>query len=692
MIAMHRYSEDPSRATGPSALPRPRTQYDALTILLNLIHERGPSLPDKRTTLYDLYVERYFTRETDKSSIVRDHRDLLIEIHQFLGWHMHSQAELSAGSGSIPADRLRALLNSYLRREGRPTEIVDALFLGAVERVGALVARVQGTYEFEVQPLREYFAARYLYETANYSPPGQEASGTLPDRFDSISRNFYWLNVTRYFCGCFSKGELPALVDRVQELAREEPFALLAHPRTLASMLLTDWVFAQHPRSVNQIVEILLEGGGWRHLAARRRAQGSEDGTLVLPEQSGRLELVRRCWELLGEHPPIEQAFELINWIKANEEDTARSARWLALTEASDGEHRTLWFSYGLWLGALGTAPASELIPIATQDEQATGRRAVLLLAAGRSDLVDGNPSLSESAISEVLDGRGQQLFHRRSRSSIAALAKILNPDMYQPAFRREPMSLEAAVRAWLGLGNAAEFDPPTSSNEVLNGTMRAASVFAREAQRSTVEWATSIEPWSNVIEAVRAEFGEQLALARLAVMASFVRSRAETFPGASDMFDTSTPLAHRARHARLNSSAVEWWESTIRRASTAAQRYMALLCVLATASDRTIRELSGLLTEATEAMTSASSVVSTWILMISYPCPVARRAQQQAGGQSEGSWRHYWSGDLVRTCAPRSIAGISALTPTKCLSCRKLGPAWPSKPQSRAKKTGQRP
>src|SRR5437763_667634 len=113
-----------------------------------------------------------------------------------------------SGKGSVTEQRLVKLLKDYLAEEGHSTEVVDALFTGMVERVGALVSRVQGTYEFEVQPLREYFAARHLYETAPYSPPGHEQRGTKPDRFDALARNFYWLNVTRFYCGCFSKGEL----------------------------------------------------------------------------------------------------------------------------------------------------------------------------------------------------------------------------------------------------------------------------------------------------------------------------------------------------------------------------------------------------------------------------------------------------------------------------------------------------
>jgi hypothetical protein len=178
-----------------------------LAILLSLITTRGTSLPDKRTALYDNYVDLFFNREAEKSSVVREHRDLLIDIHRYLAWLLHSEAERGGASGSIPQDRLQSVLRNYLGKEGYDPAWAEALFAGMVERVVALVSRVEGTFEFEVQPLREYFAARFLYDTAPYSPPGGEQRGTKPDRFDALARNFYWTNVTRFYAGCFSKGE-----------------------------------------------------------------------------------------------------------------------------------------------------------------------------------------------------------------------------------------------------------------------------------------------------------------------------------------------------------------------------------------------------------------------------------------------------------------------------------------------------
>ena len=62
-------------------------------------------------------------------------------------------------------EELKFEIKNYLECEEHDVQLVDKLLKGTVERVGALVSRVQGTFEFEVQPLREYFAARHLHKT-----------------------------------------------------------------------------------------------------------------------------------------------------------------------------------------------------------------------------------------------------------------------------------------------------------------------------------------------------------------------------------------------------------------------------------------------------------------------------------------------------------------------------------------------
>ncbi len=85
-----------------------------LAILLSLVHTRGASLPDKRTALYDYYIDLFFSREAGKSSIVRDHRELLIDIHRHLAWLLHSEAERGNTRGSVPQERLQQMVAEYL--------------------------------------------------------------------------------------------------------------------------------------------------------------------------------------------------------------------------------------------------------------------------------------------------------------------------------------------------------------------------------------------------------------------------------------------------------------------------------------------------------------------------------------------------------------------------------------------------
>ena len=72
-----------------------------LAILLSLIHRRGVSLPDKRTSLYDSYIDMFFDRESEKATVVKENRELLIRIHRYLAWVLQSDAEVASNSASF---------------------------------------------------------------------------------------------------------------------------------------------------------------------------------------------------------------------------------------------------------------------------------------------------------------------------------------------------------------------------------------------------------------------------------------------------------------------------------------------------------------------------------------------------------------------------------------------------------------
>ena len=219
-----------------------------LTILLQLIHTRGQALPDQRTELYDRYIDVLFNREADKNPVVLANRQLLIDLHGYLAWKVHALAQSRRSNGRVSEADLRVMICDYMSQRDHDQQFIDDLFAGVVQRIVALVSRVEGTFEFEVQPLREYFAARHLYNTAPYSPTGSPRSGTKPEIFTAISGSPYWLNVTRFFAGCYSIGELPGLGEQVKDSLSEGDLGLTSLPRSVATALLGDRVFQQDPK------------------------------------------------------------------------------------------------------------------------------------------------------------------------------------------------------------------------------------------------------------------------------------------------------------------------------------------------------------------------------------------------------------------------------------------------------------
>lgn len=266
-----------------------------LAILLSLISVQGASLPDQRTALYDRYIDIFLNRESEKSDTVRDNRATLIEIHQYLAWKLHSESETKGErktlAGSISKTDLIKAISTFLESRGHDQVIVDELFKGLVERVVALVSRTQDTFEFEVQPLREYFAARWLYATSPYSPPGRIVRGTKTERFDAISRNFYWQNVTRFMAGCYDIGELASLEESVTNLAQDEAYSKISYPAFLGMTLLSDYVFEQQPRLANRLVSKLIDSTSFERLLDRD-SYVSRVQILDVTVKSGRKEIL----------------------------------------------------------------------------------------------------------------------------------------------------------------------------------------------------------------------------------------------------------------------------------------------------------------------------------------------------------------------------------------------------------------
>lgn len=577
-----------------------------LAILLSLFNTRGVSLPDKRTALYTSYIEVFFGREAEKSAVVRDHRDLLLSLHGFLAWLLHSEAETTQGDerGRITQDRLRKEVRGYLESEGHDAGLVESLFSGVIDRIVALVSRVQGTYEFEVQPLREYFAGRFLYQTAKYSRAGDERhGGTKPDRFDQIARSPYWLNVTRFFAGFFDKGELPMLVDRLKELADDPKYRLTSHPATVAATLLSDWVFAQTPRTVAQVTNIILEPPRLKTLLSGMGSRGAAGDPLSLSTECGRPQLVERVFELLENDPRWDYQSELVGLVMANTSVDERVARWrkAAAAKGASRASRYAWLSLASSLQILAVIPLDELLDF-LRDPPPWVAEAWLLHRAGRSDAIAASRDVAQAALDGILEGRHAGMRNREPRTLLDALARLMGPSWHHyEAFQGQRAFAEIVEidAVWPGVGTLkdtlSQFDSGGIPEDLAERSRRVLTRVAHASVKPTTEWPSRLFPLEEAVEAAREEFGESWGVFELATKVAMM-SRSGREGGTKgrettemSLVDHGLPLVPRIWIARMRAKDAAWWERQFAAAASDFDRSLVVTLFCAWASAKVV-------------------------------------------------------------------------------------------------------
>ncbi len=332
-----------------------------LTILLSLVHTRGQSLPDQRTNLYDSYIEIFFNREADKDETVREFRGLLLSIHGYLAWRIHAASESRRSNGRVTEQDLKAMIVKYLTSRGFDPTLLDKLFHGTVQRILALVSRVEGTFEFEVQPLREFFAARHLYDTSPYSPPGNPGRGTKPEIFQTISPNSFWLNVTRFYAGCYSMGELSGLADQIIDLLEQDDLSLTAYPRVLSTALIMDRVFDQDPRVLSRLLAKTL-GKLTARLAFSSAPFGSST-MLALPDGGGGSQVMEFLLGRMMAQLPNAVCAEAAILLRGSFGPQSALDIWRSAQPSESGDQSPemrRWLQVGGYLGVLGQLGAEE--------------------------------------------------------------------------------------------------------------------------------------------------------------------------------------------------------------------------------------------------------------------------------------------------------------------------------------------
>lgn len=528
-----------------------------LSILLSLVQRRGASLPDKRTELYNAYFDIFLDRESEKSPVVRDNRDLLFDTHRFLGFHLHASAEQQKSSGRIRHDRLKWLLRDYLTREDQPYILVQALLTGMVERFGALVSRVEGQYEFEVQPLQEYFAARHLNDTAPPSPPGRERPGTKADRFDGIAANPYWFNVTRFLAGSFNKGELADLAERVCDLVQDSNQLHRPFSRSLCVALLQDWVFSQSPKATRKVAKTVFDDIGldWAVTGYldSTRAHGNE--ILALPPGGGAEALADICWQKLQSATMTERTQMLCRLLRGNSSPQQIAERWYAEYRSLDKSQKFTWLTIGAHLGVAGQLDDSQCRAVTENEPLRPILPSLFLMSVKGFDDVPGLDPVD--AFRDWLDN--PPLFTRPL--PVPSLTSLT----YFVAWLASPHTwLESLTR----YSYSHQYDLVEKGIDKLCRPTRTLELEPlKRIGRQGLEWfgrdlsqVGNIGIWINACQTLEADFGRTLTSIELGVMAGGIKDAASRGKGASNLLDRDTALPNRMRYARRPSCNAEWW------------------------------------------------------------------------------------------------------------------------------------
>lgn len=387
-----------------------------LAILLHLLHRRQ-LLPQQRTELYRDYLKTFLDREQadDKEPLLLEQRRVIEDVLAYLGWYLQSKAEEGKedSDGSITHAQLRALLTQHLSGHTKAHKIAEQVFLSFTTRVLCLIELHTGKYTFEVQSLREYFAAVYIFDNS----PSRGTGNTKDDCFDALIQRPYWSNVARFFAGMFSRGEVRAVRDNLS-IANN---AVEPHPmaRAIAAQLLEDRVYdGMADKDIQEVVDFVLDGPGV--VFADRGLLDSGGARLILGEQAGREQAVHHLKQRLT--PPTETGTSAIVarllYQHARTEDQISNWWW-------DRVERTrTWLESAAALRGFSNVDADregELFSVLTAAESDAGWRVPLLV---RGQYMSRSPQILGLAKAELNDGASSATGTTRQPGPVADMVR----------------------------------------------------------------------------------------------------------------------------------------------------------------------------------------------------------------------------------------------------------------------------
>jgi len=543
-----------------------------LTILLFLISRKGEAVPVSRTPLYSDYMQTLLEREVDNHQIDRDQVPRVEEVTSFLGWYMHSGVESTPNAGRMTRDDIETALLIYFRKTEAEELDVKDLFKAVSDRFWALTSKMEGTFEFAVQPVREFFAARFMAEWA-----GQDRRDPLPkqDVLKQLIERAYWLNTARFYAGFANPNELAglryglddALIDRRHPL--QERVAVWA--------LLLDGIFANKVPVQRDVVRLLTDDLSLRliehdpessvNFPRLGRKSGGGDLTAALfdalvtepdkPMSDTRVTILRR-------HAPLARK-EFAEW-------------WLPRVRSAIGTPaETPWLRIGGQFGVPRLLPRdANRLSLADPDSCDAA------LSAGASP--DRGTAQNKALLRAVLDGWCSDT-DTLSFSEAGALLRAMRPQWYlQLAEPNRDGPATPTEHFWIT--DSARPSRSSAWSSLLQidkryGTLKRAAIARAKGQKGTTE------PWQNPAREIAQLHGPCWLAADIAIIGAATTGTI----GSGSIDRDGEPFGANTDYGRLvievhRHPGEDWWVTTHDAYDDSLSRRTWALALLATASE----------------------------------------------------------------------------------------------------------
>lgn len=226
-----------------------------LSVLLHFIRLKGEAFPDRRAELYRDYFRTVIDRDVEKSPELRQKREVIETLHELLGYKIHLLTEADKADGTLRRPQLLEIVKHWMNAQvTNAASAADEILRIGEERLGLIVAlRGEGEeakYGFEIQPIREYFAAAYINE---------QIQGNAHDVFESLIYRAYWKEVALFLAGLRRPNEKADLITRAKVVERNPEIGWRHDGRVIVLQLLQEGVFSQPRHVFSEAVDFIID-------------------------------------------------------------------------------------------------------------------------------------------------------------------------------------------------------------------------------------------------------------------------------------------------------------------------------------------------------------------------------------------------------------------------------------------------